>query len=146
LDRKATSEEVKYGKIDIGSLCTWGEIQKMHDSGIVDFQSHTMYHTLMFTSPLIQDFIHPAFDYHYLNYNVPVFSKNGTDYVSRNVELGMPIYENHPRYSNKRRYFDDINIRNKCIRYVADNGGEGFFKRSNWRRKLLDVVYEHRKK
>lgn len=146
LDGKATSKEMTYRDNDIGTLCTWEEIKKMHDSGTVDFQSHTMYHTLIFTSPLIEDFIHPTFDYYYNNFNVPIFSINGIDYISRNVELGMPIYENYPRYSNKRRYFDDVNLRNKCIGYVANNGGAGFFKRSNWRRKLLDVVDEHRRK
>jgi len=143
---RETLEEITSRELSPEPLCTWQEIQKMHESGVIDFQSHTMYHCLIFTSPAIEDFIHPSFDFYLKNYNVPIFRNNGTENISRETELGMPIYTNEPRFSSKKRYFDDEKLRKRCIEYVKDNGGVGFFKKLNWRKKLIDIVEDYRKK
>jgi len=117
----------------------------MHENKTIDFQSHTMYHSLIYTSPEIEDFVNPSFDYHKMNFNVPLFLDNGMEMISRKAELGMPIYENAPRFSGKNRYFDDAGIRKLCIEHVKHNGGVGFFKKPFWRKKLNDIVSEYRK-
>jgi hypothetical protein len=118
----------------------------MHKSGVVDFQSHTMYHCLIFTSPVIENFIHPSFDFYLRNYNVPIFRNNGKENITRETELGTPIYTNESRFSGKRRYFDDEELRKRCIEYVKENGGTRFFKKLNWHKKLMDVVKDYRDK
>ncbi|RKY92690.1 polysaccharide deacetylase [candidate division KSB1 bacterium] len=124
---------------DFGSnpLCNWEEIRQMHASGIIDFQSHTMYHSLIFTSQRVVDFINPAFDFYlFSNINVPVFTVNGMDNVKREAEWGTPIYDSEPRMSPRRRYFDDEELRNRCIEYVKERGGADFFNTPGWRKEL----------
>jgi len=126
-------------------LCTWAQIQEMHESGIVDFQSHTMYHSLIFTSPVIDDFMNPSFDRYMKNFNVPLFREAGIDNISRNADPGMPIFKNDPRFSDRLRYFDDEELRRRCIDHVKNNGGTKFFRNRNWRSKMLDIVEGYRK-
>lgn len=126
-------------------LCTWAQILEMHESGIIDFQSHTMYHSLIFTSPVIDDFMSPSFECYMKNFNVPVFRKDGIDDISRSADPGMPIYKSEPRFSDRLRYFDDEELRRRCIDHVKTNGGPRFFNKYRWRNELLDIVNEYRK-
>ena len=118
-------------------LATWQEIETMHQSGVMDFQAHTMYHSLIFTSPKLVDFINPRFDfYRFGNINVPIFSTNGQDNVRRTADWGTPIYESEPRLFTQPRYYDNEQLRQRCIQFVKENGGLEFFKQRNWRQRL----------
>lgn len=147
------------GRIELASrdygenpLCNWQEIKAMHNSGLIDFQSHGMYHAMISTSNRIIDFIHPDFDVHYYgNTHVPVYD-DGTSNLVRHAILGHPVYEHSPRLSALPRYQDAINIRVKCEQYVNEHGGDAFFKQLDWRDKITkyakhlvsneSVVYE----
>ena len=142
---KATLEEITRRERSMKPLCTWHEIRKMDEAGIIDFQSHSMYHSLIFTSPVIEDFIHPGFDFHSMNLNVPMFRENGSENIFRNAQLGMPVYSNEPRMSGRKRYFDDIGLRTECIKYVNENGGIDYFNNRDWRKKLFSIASEFRK-
>jgi len=143
---KATLEEIIRRERSMEALCTWQEIRKMGEAGIIDFQSHSMYHSLIFISPVIEDFIHPGFDFHPMNLNVPMFRENGTENIFRIAQPGMPIYMNEPRMSGGKRYFDDIGLRMECIKYVNENGGMDYFNSRNWRKKLFSIASEYREK
>jgi hypothetical protein len=131
---------------DREELCSWYEVKEMHESGIIDFQSHSMYHSLVFVSSRIEDFFHPFFDSFAMNLNVPIFKKNGVENVSRHIQLGNPIYGCASRFSGKRRYLDDEGLRNRCIEYVSLNGGKEFFRDHGWRGKLKKIIREYRQK
>jgi len=119
------------------SLCFWHEIQAMHKSGVIDFQSHTMYHHLVCVSSKLVDFIHPGFNYYFFgNITVPVFQDKGEDVYERNLDWGTPIYESEPRMSIKPRYFDNDFLRKQCVEFVEINGGKQFFQSKNWRKIL----------
>jgi peptidoglycan/xylan/chitin deacetylase (PgdA/CDA1 family) len=136
-------------KLGCGSsaLATWPEIRIMHESGVLDFQSHTMYHSLVFSSDKIFDFLHPNYDTHfYGNIHIPVYQIDGTDIVSRKALIGMPIYFSQPRMSAAKRFFDDENIRRFCIQVVRREGQDDFFRKSNWRQKLRREVTAYRKR
>ena len=137
-------EKFKMGKRGLGSevLCSWEDIKEMHASGIIDFQSHSMYHNLMFISSTIEDFFYPTFDSFALNLNIPLFRINEADNISRQIKLGTPIYKYASRFSGQNRYFDDENLRNECVQFVKSNGGEQFFKGNNWSKKLHNLVRE----
>ena len=124
--RKAKLEQVLPRESGSRPACTWKEIKTMHQEGIIDFQSHTMNHSLIFTSAKIVDFINPSYEFHFFNFAVPVIRINRKDDFSREVELGTPIYSSKPRMSNVRRYFDDEQLRNRCVTYVKESGGRSF--------------------
>ncbi len=127
-------------------LCDWDEIKEMHQSGVIDFQSHSMYHNLIFTSPIISDFFYPSYESFAYNFNIPLYRVDGLENLSRETQLGTPLYKNASKFAGKRRYFDDKNLREYCVEYVQVNGGKDFFEIPNWRRKLFAKVQEFNNK
>lgn len=123
---------------------TWDEARVMHASGLVDFQSHTFDHTLIFCTPEIVDFINPAFRFGYNNYDIPVIRYEGSDRLHSRPCLGTPIYRNQSRMSAARRFFDDQELRSACIDYVEKHGGEAFFAQRSWRADLFRFVEAYR--
>lgn len=123
--------------------CTWEEIFEMYQAGVIDFQSHTLYHSQVFTSTKIIDFIHPNFDCANGNHNIPIIMRNGENAWDRNLDLGTPIYHYEPRMSGKKRYLDDENLRLHCTQFVAKQGGSDFFRDKNWRSTLFSLIKKY---
>jgi hypothetical protein len=129
------------------NLATWPEIECMHSSGVIDFQSHTMYHSLVFTSPKVFDFVNPRYNAHfYGNIHVPTYQQAGHDNFERQPLLGMPVYNSAPRMQTCRRYFDDERLREYCIQAVSVQGPQAFFAKRNWRAVLHQKVRAYRKR
>lgn len=144
-DEESKSDRANTNLSDSKILCSWDEIREMHVRGTIDFQSHSMYHHLIYTSPKIVDYFNPKFDTYALNMDVPLVREDGKENYSRAVNFGTPIYEHSSRFSGLKRYFDDENLRLKCIEYVKINGGKNFFKNFNWRKKLRDIANNYYK-
>ncbi len=126
-------------------LCTWDEIQKMHESGVIDFQSHTSHHHSVFVSNRLVDFIRPSLQTSYLHSTLnPVIRMNGQDVFPDRLEWGHPIYQWAPALSATTRYIEDGNLSRACIHFVRENGGRKFFRQAGWRQTLrahmLDVA------
>jgi peptidoglycan/xylan/chitin deacetylase (PgdA/CDA1 family) len=90
---------------------TWDEARVMHASGLVDLQSHTLDHALIYCASEIVDFVNPAFRFGYNNYRVPVIRYHGVDRVHFRPPLGTPLYRSRPRMSSAKRFFDDEGLR-----------------------------------
>lgn len=117
-------------------LCSWDEILQMHRSGVVDFQSHTLYHNHVAVSPRVADFTRPGLEVHvFAALPVPTFARDGGG--ERLARLGEPVYVSAPRMTAPARWFDDVAARDRCAAIVREEGGERFFARSGWRDVLL---------
>jgi peptidoglycan/xylan/chitin deacetylase (PgdA/CDA1 family) len=142
---KATEDEIVGLHRDEPALATWDEIKIMHESGIIDFQSHTMNHALVPISDEIVDFVHPGYDpYYYGNIHTPIYTRDGQDVVSREPLLGMPIYAAKPRMQAESRYFDDEQLRQHCVGEVERLGGRAFFEKNDWRSVLRKSVEDYK--
>ena len=141
---KAQWNEVADPGVGTAALMNWAEIRALHDSGIVDFQSHTLYHHLVPVSDRIFDFFNPEYDTHfYGNIHIPVYTDAGKDLFARNPLFGMPIYHAQPRMQAHRRYFEDEAVRHLCVQYVSEHGGREFFQQRTWRRHLSRLVSDY---
>ena len=120
-------------------LCNWAEIQEMHESGLVDFQSHGMLHRLVSTTSKIVDYIHPDFDISNYGYtHVPEYQVE--EGYSRKPVLGHPVYSHSPLLKETNRYEDSKKVRDACAKFVELNGGRLFFGSPDWREKLSAQV------
>lgn len=148
LDHVRRGEATEHDILDLNdgeALITWEEARIMHESGVIDFQSHTHLHSLVHVSDRIIDYYSPTYNVHYYgNAHVPLYTENGADVEVRAPAWGHPIYASEPRMSAARRYFDDEQLRRRCIEAVEQGGGEAFFTRKGWRRALDRVVAEYR--
>jgi hypothetical protein len=124
------------------SLCSWQQIQGMHQSGLVDFQSHGMIHPMVAVGPEIVDFVHPGYESDYYGIpQLPFYGDGSTQGDRRIPVLGHPVYRHASRYAGKPRYFDDIRLREACAEFVRQQG-PGLFHRKDWRHRLTGVVGE----
>lgn len=117
-------------------LCSWEEIREMNASGRIDFQAHSLYHRLVHVGPELVDFLHPGYDRHVAHFNVPAYHTGDGRQHTREVENGAPVFRFEPRMSGQPQYFDDREVREACIQFIDDQGGEAFFERWDWRRRL----------
>ncbi|MEW6754417.1 MAG: polysaccharide deacetylase family protein [Candidatus Latescibacterota bacterium] len=124
---------------------SWAEVGRMHESGLVDFESHTLCHALIHYSSRIVDFVHPGLRAGYCGFAMPVLRSRGTDLLHQRPPLGTPLYAFQPRMGPARRFFDDEGLREACVEYVACRGGEEFFWRRAWRQELGRLAAEYRR-
>ncbi|MEE4311969.1 MAG: polysaccharide deacetylase family protein [candidate division KSB1 bacterium] len=132
------------GWIGSRGMLNWDQITEMHRSGSVDFQSHSMNHPAIFTSPRIVDFYRP-FGPNFKMWNVPLKRASAEECKMVAPEFGNPVYEYHSRFSNRKRYLPDSELDASCAAYVRVNGGAKFFKHRKWSRVLDDFVRTYRK-
>jgi peptidoglycan/xylan/chitin deacetylase (PgdA/CDA1 family) len=132
-------EKKEHSSVPVGFL-SWEEMRKLEGSGLVDIQSHALTHTWYFSGSKPVDFHSPGNNhYPWMAWNK--FPEKKPYYMSQSqdclIHYGTPILE-HSKSLVCRRFFPDINIENNLVAFVADNGGETFFKKPNWKQTLYD--------
>lgn len=125
------------------ALLSWEEIEIMHKSGLVDIQSHSLYHHKVFTSDrligfLDEDTIQPIYD-QVMPYGFE------PEYLASPPEcfFGMPIYESASLMEGKGYYVGDVQLQSSCIRFYQEHvKGNGSVKS---RRKEMMRFAKHHK-
>jgi len=115
-----------------GALLSWEEIEGLARTGLFDFQSHTLTHARIHTGPQLTGFVTPRSRRGYDAFDQPLVREGGRDLLGEEVPLGTPLFRSVPRTSEDLRFFEDEAVRSACVARVAQEGGEGFFLRSDW--------------
>jgi hypothetical protein len=142
-------ESVWEGNSEINELETigylsWQEMKKMEDEGFIDIQSHTMTHTWYPTSNKIKDFRHPGDSYIWMTWNNYPVKKPFLHLDDGKLVIhGEPVYESS-RAIGAKRYIPDENLKKHLINYVKEEGGEDFYRTSNWREKLFEIARRYK--
>jgi len=119
-----------------GALLSWEEIDALGRTGRFDFQSHTLSHARVHTTPALAGFVTPKTQRGYAAFDQPLIRDGARDRLGLEVPLGTPLLRSAPRTSEERRFFEDPELRTSCVTAVADAGGEAFFRRSDWEARL----------
>lgn len=114
--------------------CSWDQLVQMDRSGVVEIESHTYYHDQVFASPKLVEFYHPGYNDSVLGMDVPWI--DGDSGYTNDLPWGAPIHTLAPRMKGMLRYNDDPRVRQACIRFVTLEGGEQFFTRPGWRKRI----------
>jgi hypothetical protein len=120
-------------------MLTWGEVRTMQASGLVDVQSHTSHHGVVFESARLKGFSSPDGPFPLNGMSPCIVKANSQDLVEFRLPLGTPIFEWGPALAVRRRYLDNPECREECVRVVAGLGGKAFFDRPDWRTRLEAV-------
>lgn len=113
---------------------SWAEAAIMQEDGVFEFQSHSLTHDTVFTSNRLVDFVNPAF--RRVPHKIPVVPGMDADPWRRSEALGMPLYTVAPRLTGALQCIVDADLRERCLKFVEDQGGERFFSHRDWRTKL----------
>ena len=122
------------------ALMSWEEVEALARGGLVDFQSHTHRHARVHTAPQLAGFSTPRSRQGYDAFDQPLVRSCGQDLLGEHVPLGTPLLRSAPRASEVLRFFEDEAPRARCVELVAENGGEGFFARADWERRLREAL------
>jgi hypothetical protein len=116
----------------------------MHQSGIIDFQSHTLFHHKIYKTPRIIDFYNPAGRKHIYDLAIPKNFENTLMHAGdSSVFYGMPIYENDSLMAAAPRFLSHEGLTHGCMDYVREKGGQQFFEKLFWRRELFHFVKDY---
>lgn len=124
---------------DSGFL-NWSEMRAMEESGVMDIQSHAATHTWYFKNDNLVDFWGPnSKQYPWMPWNKQLSQK--TYYMCSNqyyiVKSGTPIYE-YGKSLAAKKYIPSENIATELADYVANNGEDDFFSKSDWKQILIN--------
>jgi hypothetical protein len=129
-----------------GRLCTWQEIQEMHESDVLDIQSHSMYHHSIPISDQVIDFTRPYMDLSFLTSDLaPLISEAGGVKRSDQLGYGTPIHAWGSRFDQRPAFQEEPSVVRACIEYVHRHGGVEYFRTKNWRSRLKAVEVEARR-
>jgi Polysaccharide deacetylase len=119
---------------------SWVELEALHASGVVEVQSHTHSHSMIFCSPQPVDFVRPAYGATPL-LNRPQLSPPPALEFLTPADLGAPLYAARSRMSDARRVLVSRDVHLRCTELVAREGGPAFFDRPDWRERLRAAAY-----
>jgi peptidoglycan/xylan/chitin deacetylase (PgdA/CDA1 family) len=120
-------------------LVTWSELVALHASGVVDVQSHTYSHSMIFTDPQIVDFVQPGYaSTPYLN-RPQRSPAPALEFITPD-DLGAPLYAARSRMADARRALVPRDAHVRCVDLVRREGGAGFFARPGWRETLQSAA------
>lgn len=124
------------------ALCNWRQIREMHESCVINVQSHSLYHHSIAVSPRVVDFIRPGLTDSFLHSDLaPIRHQNMNGLgLDLHCPWGLPIYQWNARMGGSPAYIPNTQIEDLCIRYVADHGGQDFFYARDWRRQLKRII------
>lgn len=118
---------------------TWGEVLAMHRSGLVDVQSHSSHHGVVFVSGELVGFARPDGPFP-VDGHVPLMTREATgDAVRFHVAPGTPLYAHGRALAAPVRYIEDLGARDRCVETVHVQGGSRFFEANGWEARLRDV-------
>ena len=118
---------------------TWLELRALHASGVIDVQCHTLSHSQVFCSSQTIGFVTPEYEKSSL-LSRPLVSQGEDLSFLKPSDLGAPLYPQRSRMSDGLRFFEDVDVRNRCQAYVAAAGGKDFFIRPAWRKELGSLL------
>jgi hypothetical protein len=121
---------------------TWPELGRLQHEGLIDVQSHTWAHAMVFTSPQPIDFVKPGYESAPLLNRPLVSDASGLEFVDPS-ELGAPLYEQRSRMSDGPRVCGARQAHHACVDMVRAAGGAAFFKQPDWRQRLERVTAQH---
>ena len=121
------------------ALMSWEEIETLARGGLFDFQSHTLLHARVHTGPALAGFVTPRSQHGYDAFDQPLVRYAERDLVGAEVPLGTPLLQSSPRTSEELRFFEAEAVRAACVAAVADRGGDAFFRRPDWYKRLRAV-------
>jgi hypothetical protein len=130
--RRAGSD---YGPV----FATWPELCELHASGLMDVQSHTHSHAMIFSHDAVLGFVTPDFADEPLLQRPLAPGDGGLRFLDPSA-LGTPLHLRRSRMSDARRFIADSRAGARCRDHVAQHGGAAFFDRPAWRHELLSLL------
>lgn len=117
---------------------TWEQIARCDESYLVDVESHSHRHVLVYTTAKLVGFASPDSLARHDLFDWPL-RRRGTRDECGLPPLGTPVYEAEPLLSAQLRVLEPSLAAEACRLVVAAGGGEAFFAAHDWASQLTRV-------
>lgn len=119
-------------------FATWPELVALANEGVVEVQSHSYHHAMVFAGDTVVDVVTPEFAReHFMNR--PTIADRSGRFITPN-QLGYPLFACRSRLSDGRRFYPEADACDRVERFVADRGGRAFFAQPAWRDQLAPLL------
>ncbi|NQT24450.1 polysaccharide deacetylase family protein [candidate division KSB1 bacterium] len=125
--------------IDQTGLVSWNQIQEMHESGVIDFQSHSYSHQMIEVGPKIVDFYNPGLT-HLHRWDLPFFQDVKESGILNTMSFGTPIRPFTSGMGDQRVLLKELDFDVSFRSEVQSHGGKTFFRQSGWSRQLQSIT------
>ncbi len=125
------------------TLCNWNEIIEMYNSGLVSIESHTLFHSEVFKSFKIIDFItsdKPFLPYNFIGSPYFPFFDAVENFLPEQF-LGLPLFETAPLMLCGPKLNFSTEFINKCKEFFNYSLSHSLSK-SNWRKEIRRFIKE----
>lgn len=123
---RCTGEEILRREMTYYNLLYWEEIIEMHKSGYLDFQSHTLYHHMVYEDGQLVDFFNPDSGRKFFDWPLPsLYERHVIDGTIEDY-VGFPIYKSASLYLSTTRFLDNVDLRLAMVEKVKELGGMEF--------------------
>jgi hypothetical protein len=119
-------------------FATWPELRALSSTGVIDVQSHTWSHSMMFCDDRPLGVFEPGGESSILNR--PRLNVGDPPRFLTSSQLGWPLFARRSRMSDARRYLPDEAACAKTAEQVSSEGGAAFFARPDWRDRLASTL------
>jgi len=133
--KKITAKEFFNIDKDDKEYCSWEELKIMHRSGLIDIESHTLLHNVVFVDNIITGFI-DNFTHDSVLTSYRKIDEINTPF-EREKYFGLPIFEHEPLLKGNSNYIIDDKLINYCKSYYEKNKNN-----LDWQKKLLQKIYD----
>ncbi len=116
-------------------FATWPELRALSASGVIDVQSHTWSHAMIFTDAHPRGVVTPE-TAHEHPLSLPRINETDPPQFLAATRLGFPMYTRRTRMSDARRFLPDLDACAAVEDVVASRGGRDFFERPDWAEEL----------
>ncbi len=144
-DADAVRPTIDAGPVDAAAadtaanpFVTWPELVALSNEGVVEVQSHSKTHAMVFVGDAVLEVVTPAFAHeHFMNRPAVEGAPGGFLTPDR---LGYPLFACRARLSDGRRYYPDVEACSCVEQYVATHGGATLLAQPGWRETLAPLI------
>ncbi len=132
-ENKISMKEFMEKDKDDKEYCSWEELKIMFDFGLIDIESHTLLHKVVFTGEKITGFTDKfTHDSVLTAYRKP--EEIGGEF-NRDKYFGLPVFEHEPLLKGNINYKPNEDVINFCKNFYNENNNH-----LDWQKKLLEKI------
>jgi len=139
-DRASIEDVSAPESIDRCTMVNWAEVEIMHGSGVMNIESHSMFHRRVPVSTRLAGFITPAAQGPIFEVPMDPGARQPWTPDRLHAALGTPLFESVPLMSTASVCPVPPQVIDACTELVRHEGEAGFFIRPDWHETLRRTI------
>lgn len=125
------------------NLMYWEELIETEQSGVLDIQSHSLYHHQVFQNNKLTGFFIPDENKAFYDWVIPDGYEEHINQDTIAEHCGMPLYQSDALFRTNKQYLDNADLRNRMVERFKSLGGVDFYRQEKNACKTLTDEYEN---